>query len=300
MRNTLFTFLFTLVCLPAITQGNSPYSQIGLGNQYNSTFQSNFSMGGLGATYSSKYYINHLNPATYSQIKYTIGEFGVYNSNNFYSDGTNNGQSSTFNLGNFGFGFPLGSFGGAAVGIMPYTKMKYDYSTDDINGDNISIIRKYRGEGNINQLFIGTGFSLKNFAIGGNLKYLFGELTKEELLEFLTTDYTNVRKQDYLVVRGLSGDLGLTYTLPVGEIHQLTFGSTVSFGNQIDTKSYQIINSYTTTEVTDEGENIKIENQLTGTVLFDSENNKSNSSITLPLTYQAGISFSKNKQYYIT
>lgn len=299
MRNLTYTLAILFTYLTGNSQGNSPYSQYGLGNINPSSFQSNFAMGGLGSTYSSKYYINPLNPAGYSEMKYAIGEVGVLNSNNFYSDGNTSGTESTFNLGHFGFGFPISSFAGAAVGIMPYSKMKYDYSFEDFNSDNTPIIRKFRGIGNVNQLFLGTGFKIKQLSVGVNAKYLFGELTQAELLEFLTSDFTNIRKQDFTLIRGWNFNTSANYDFNIGEEHLLTVGSNFEFGKNLNTYEYQIINNYSAQEVTEDGENILIENHSGGTILNTTENDKKKSSVFLPQKYQAGIGFSKKNKYYV-
>ena len=299
MHKLLLTLVTLSFCFSGYSQGNSPYSQYGLGNNNPSSFQSNFAMGGLGATYSSKYYINPLNPAGYSNIKYAVGEVGVLNSNNFYTNGTSSGTESTFNLGHFGFGFPISSFAGAAVGILPYSKMKYNYSFEDLNTDNVPIVRKFRGEGNINQLFLGLGFKIKQFSIGANAKYLFGELTQAELLEFLTSDFTNIRKQDFTLVRGWNFNTSINYDFNLGEEHLLTFGSNFDFGKKINTYEYQIINNYLAQEVTEDGENILIENHTGGTVLNTTEDDKTKSNVFLPQKYQAGIGLVKKNKYYI-
>lgn len=106
MLKVVLGSIFTLMLLHSFGQGNSPYSELGMGSVNKSTFQSNFGMGGLNATYDSKYFINPENPASYSKIKYTVGEAGVYYSNNYYSDSTGNGTNNTFNLGHLDSHFP--------------------------------------------------------------------------------------------------------------------------------------------------------------------------------------------------
>lgn len=291
--------LLSLMCFNVLGQGNSPYSELGIGGLSNSNFQSNFSTGGLSTTNNSKYFINPENPASYGKIKYTLGETGLFYSNNNYSDSTGTGSNNSFNLGHFGFAFPILSNMGVALGIMPYSKMDYNYSITDLNQDNLEINRKFKGKGNLSQLFLGTGFSIKNFSFGINGKYIFGEQTKAEHLEFLNDDFTNIRSQEITLVRGFTAQAGAIYEIPIGEEHKLKIGGTFNLGNDISANKYQIINNYSTSNVLLEDEIVSVENHAEGTVLLNTESDPTKQDITLPHEYKAGISFSKNGQYYV-
>lgn len=291
--------IFSLLSVVVLGQGNSPYSELGIGGVSSSNFQSNFTTGGLSTTNSSAYFINPDNPASYAKIKYTVGEAGLAYSNNMYADSSGSGSNSSFSLGHFGMAFPLLSNLGLALGVQPYSKVDYAYQIDDLNDDNLSIRRKFKGKGNLSQVFLGTGFSLKNFSFGVNGKFIFGEQTRAEQLEFLSGDFTNIRNQEFSVVRGLSAQAGAIYELPVGEEHSLKFGGTYNLGNNISVDNYQVINNYTTSEVTLDDELISVENHTEGTVLLNTEDNPSEQNISLPHEYKAGVSFSKNGQYFI-
>lgn len=285
--------------LQIIGQGNSPYSEIGMGSEYPSSFQSNFSMGGLATTYDSKYFLNPENPASYGKLNYTVGEAGLFFSNNQYSDSTAGGSKNIFNLGHFGFGFPVSSNIGVAVGILPFSKMRYDYSRDDLTADNVPIVRKFNGKGNVSEVFFGTGAQFKNLSIGVNGKYLFGELTKAEQLQFLTSDFNNIRTREITLVRGFTIQAGMIYEVKLGEEHQLKLGGTLNLGNDISGNTYQIINNYETREVTIDGENTTIDLHEEGTILLNTENDPTVQKISLPREFKTGISFSKTNRYYI-
>jgi len=291
--------VFSFLCLNLLSQGNSPYSELGIGGISRSSFQSNFSTGGLSTTISSKHFINPENPASYAKIKYTLGEAGLFYSNNSYSDSSGTGSKNNFNLGHFGFAFPILSNMGVALGIMPYSRMDYNYSFTDVNQENLSIERKFTGKGNLSQLFLGTGFSINNFSFGVNGKYIFGEQTKAEHLEFLSGDFTNIRNQEVTLVRGFTTQAGAIYEIPIGEEHKLKLGGTFNLGNDIAANKYQIINNYTTSKASLDDETINIDNHADGTVLLNTEDDPTEQNITLPHEYKAGISFSKNGQYYL-
>ncbi len=305
MSKLTLSTLLVLSSLILVGQGNSPYSQLGIGSPSSSTFQANFSMGGVASTYKSETFLNPKNPASYSKLKYVVGEIGVFNSNNFYSNGSSSGTENTFNLGNFGFGIPLGNDAGLAIGIMPYTRSKYSYQTNDVTSDNTSIIRKFRGQGNVNQFFIGTGYSIKNLSFGINIKHLFGEITNAELLEFLTADFKNIRVQTINEIRGWDITLAANYEIEVDEEHKLTLGLTIDKGLNIGDKikssnlQYQLINNYDLLETTTTDGNVIIEDHLGGTELSNTEDNKVKSEIILPHAYRAGITYSKEKSFFL-
>jgi hypothetical protein len=291
--------LSSTICLNLLSQGNSPYSELGIGGINPSSFQSNFGTGGLSATVDSKHFINPENPASYSKLKYTVGEAGLFYSNNYYSDSAGTASNSKFSLGHFGFAFPILSNMGVALGIMPYSTMDYNYGYNDVNEDDLSINRKFKGKGNLSQLFLGTGLSIKNFSFGINGKYIFGEQTRAEQLEFLSGDFTNIRNQEITIVRGLTAQAGAIYEIPIGEEHKLKLGGTFNLGNDLSANRHNIINNYSISAAIEGDETIDVENHTEGTVLLNTESDPTKQDISLPHEYKAGVSFSKIGKYFI-
>ena len=76
--------LIIIVCshIMLVSQGNSPFSQFGPGDFYESNFQSNFAKSGIGASNYSSNTLNPINPSSYSQLTLTTGETGLYSSTN--------------------------------------------------------------------------------------------------------------------------------------------------------------------------------------------------------------------------
>ena len=281
------------------SQGNSLYSQIGIGNSNPSTFQSNFSMGGLSATTSSKYFINPNNPASYSKLKFTTGEFGVFNSNNFYSNGDSSANSTALTLGNFGFAFPLAPNAGFAVGFTPYSRMKYSYSSNEVIFGDQDAVRKFDGEGNVSNVFIGSGIAFNNFSIGINAHYLFGELTKNEHLQFASSEFLNIRNQTVTLVRGFTADFGMQYSLPVNEEHSLVIGADYGIGNTIGANYYQKVSNYIIQQGTLNDAVVDVERHDIATYLENNETTPTNGSLRLPQSFKGGVAFSKKGRYLL-
>ena len=299
MLNTPLLCLLCLLCLNLAGQGNSPYSEQGIGGISDPSFQTNWATSGLGTTLSSPYFINPENPASYSRINYTLAEAGLFYAYNQYADSSSSGADNSLNIGHFGFAFPILPKLGVALGVMPFTKMDYDYNSNDLNQDGSQIERRFRGKGNLSQVFLGTGMSVGRFSIGVNGKFIFGEQTRTEQLEFLTAGFTNIRSQEISLVRGFTGQVGAIYEIPLSEEHQLKIGGTFDLGNNISANKYQVINNYSSSKTLIDGETVSVENHDDGTILVDTEDNPEKQKISLPTSYQAGISFSKNRQYFL-
>lgn len=191
--NTIMTSKYKLTCLLlaalplfCFAQENSPYSRYGVGNLVPTSNISNRGMGGISAGVTDATTINTVNPASYSNLVYTTLDVGLeYDGRNLKSKtplGTyksNNGIISYLQLG-----FPLLNGNKKAIknntqwaitfGLKPISKINYKIQSPSHNNiDTTSIL--YEGSGGVNEAFVGTGIRLKNFSIGFNTGYLFGE-----------------------------------------------------------------------------------------------------------------------------
>lgn len=299
MRKIVSLIIIVVVAKNSYAQGNSLYSQMGVGNFNPSTFQANFSQGGLSSTVNSKYFLNPSNPASYSKLKFTVGEFGVFNSNNFYSQGDSSANQTAFHLGNFGFAFPLSSKIGMAIGFMPYSRMNYSYKQKGVIFGDQLVTQKFEGSGNISNIFFGVGGSVGNLSLGGNAQYLFGEITKAEHLQFSSTEFLNIRNQKISVIRGFSANFGAQYELDLNEENFLRFGLQYQLGNSISADYYQKVNSYIIQTTTFNDGLVEVERHDAGKTIEDTEANPINSTLKLPHQYKGGVAFGKKGSYSI-
>ncbi len=198
-----------LAALPlfCFAQENSPYSRYGIGNIVPSGNILNRGMGGISAGHTDPATINSVNPATYSNLVWTTLDVGVeYDGRNLKSNNpagsykSNNGIISYLQIG-----FPLlngnkkaekkGTSWAIAFGLKPISKINYKLNNTSRNSiDSVETI--YEGSGGVNEAFIGTALKIKNFSIGINSGYLFGEKDYNTKLIFIN-DTVNYYKDNY-------------------------------------------------------------------------------------------------------
>jgi hypothetical protein len=185
LRLTPFIGLFCFIA-PLKAQINSPFSRYGVGNElYNSQNAANQGMGGLTAAYTPNMNgafgqsINFNNPASYGGIYMTTFDIGLNLTNSILKRTTPAGkEKSTYLVPNYILvGVPLSKAKkiGFAFGLRPLTQINYsvnEYQYSESFGD--SIYTNYKGEGGINQVFLGLGKSWKYLSIGMNTGYNLG------------------------------------------------------------------------------------------------------------------------------
>jgi hypothetical protein len=185
LRLTPFIGLFCFIA-PLKAQINSPFSRYGLGNEiYNSQNAANQGIGGLTAAFTPNMNgafgqsINFNNPATYGGIYMTTFDVGLNLSNSILKRTTPAGkEKSTYLVPNYiVVGAPISKAKkiGFAFGLRPLTQINYsvnEYQFSENLGD--TVYTNYKGEGGMNQVFLGLGKSWKYLSIGMNTGYNLG------------------------------------------------------------------------------------------------------------------------------
>lgn len=180
------TFL-VLAALPlfCFAQENSPYSRYGIGNLVPTANIANRGMGGISAGTSDATTVNTVNPAAYSSLVYTTLDLGLeYDGRNLKSKNplgnykSNNGIISYLEIG-----FPLlngnkkaqknNTAWAITFGLKPISKINYKIQSSGRSVDSTETL--YEGTGGVNEAFLGTALKIKNFSMGINTGYLFGE-----------------------------------------------------------------------------------------------------------------------------
>ncbi len=223
------TFLL-LIALPlfCFSQENSPYSRYGVGNLIPSGNILNRGMGGISGGHTDPATINSVNPATYGNLLWTTLDVGLeYDGRNLKSNTppgsyrSNNGIISYLQLG-----FPLlngnkkaekkNTSWAIAFGLKPLTKINYKISSTGRNSID-SVETLYEGNGGVNEAFFGTALRIKNFSIGVNSGYLFGEKDYNTKLIFIN-DSVNYYKTNFDTKARFGGvflDAGFQYAIKI-------------------------------------------------------------------------------------
>ena len=230
-------FAFPLFCL---SQENSPYSRYGIGNLSPQGNIVNRSMGGIAAGYSDGGYneatsINNVNPASYGRIFRSTLNIAAQVDNRTIKSKSPVDKFVTHNafISYFQLGFPL-LYGnkkayekkiswGANLGLRPISNIAYKIQTGARTAiDSLATI--YEGSGGLNEAFIGSGLQLKNFAIGFNAGYTFGNKTYSTRLIFIN-DTVNYLKSNSATKTGLGG---ISFTAGAQYAYEFKKGDTVT------------------------------------------------------------------------
>ena len=215
----------------------SPYSIYGIGDISKQGTAFNKSMGGVGVATRNRRFINYLNPAavTARDSLSFMADFGLAQSNNVFRQGDLKSAHNTFNIYNFVMSFPIYRSSAFMVGITPFSDMGYDFSsveTDpNIIGNTGNISYDSFGTGSVYQLFAGAGVTFwKRLSLGAELIYYFGNLDKVTNMDYSNASYRSVNSGSDLMVRGVTGKLGLQYEQKIAGDVSVTIGATYRLG----------------------------------------------------------------------
>jgi hypothetical protein len=218
---TVLIFVFCIQTA-AFSQENSPYSRYGLGDLAPNHNIFTRGMGGISAGVVDYQSINFVNPATLANLPNTIFDIGLEadirtlkSSNPVKKFTAANSLFSYVQLA-----FPLATekmrkknIGwGMTFGLKPVTKINYKIQKVGRNTID-SIVTLYEGSGGLNQAFIGTGLKIKNFSLGINAGYMFGNKDYSTRLNFLNDSvvYYKSNSQNKTTFNGFIITGGLQY-----------------------------------------------------------------------------------------
>src|SRR5687768_13132379 len=100
--------------------GNSPYSQIGIGDINNSAFVPSIGIGGAGASHADGIHINYINPALLARNKTTVFDVGVNGQFKKIQTSTASQKDIGGNLSYLAYAFPVSRKWTLGAGLRPY------------------------------------------------------------------------------------------------------------------------------------------------------------------------------------
>ena len=273
---------------------SSPYSLFGIGNLYGVSSQMNMAIGGAAVAFSSPYFINPANPASYM----------AFDTNSFVFDGAFNLRSGTLKtvdeslktkfgtLSNLYFGFPVTKWWRASMGIMPYSQVGYEIQGNQVFENIGNLVSVYKGSGGINKAYFGSGFSpVKNLSIGINMSYLFGNIVKERALTFPDSVYfTNTMVRSTARLNKVNFDFGLMYRITMSEGKFMQFGLTYNPKQSVDGSSEQIAYTYL-------WNNTKNLEEIKDTISYERGNK---GIVELPTAFGAGFMVGSSNRWFAT
>lgn len=212
----------------------SPYTLYGIGDISQPGFTASNGMAGTTIGIRNPLSIDYYNPASLS-IRDTLSflfDFGLKQKNTYAKTNDAKTSANNLNLSHISFSFRLAPGAGIVFGLKPYSDVGYDIEQHEADplllyqmGD---ILYQYKGEGNINELFIGGGLRInKNFSVGANLIYYFGNVSRYHNTLFTTNkSYSNIYSSRKIKVGQIGFSTGAQYHGKLKENLNLTIGAT--------------------------------------------------------------------------
>ncbi|MBN2519101.1 MAG: hypothetical protein JXB17_01235 [Bacteroidales bacterium] len=253
----LLLLLFSINLFPQLT--SSPYTLFGLGQVEGYKLGVNHALGGTGIAFKTKKSLNNLNPASYSGIDSLLFFFetGIFCKATAYSTlkETQKQYDGSFNY--LSIGYRVTKWWANSIGITPYSTVGYNInSTYIIEGDLRAYSKSYTGSGGISRFYYGNSFKFnKNLAIGVNLSYIFGSITRSEILSGYTdfNDYEIDKKQ---FLNNFYLDYGLQFSI---QPNNLKYSIGLIYGNKKELKTkteYTLITAIDTINLENEKKDI--------------------------------------------
>lgn len=290
--------LFVGACLvgsavQAQTTTSSTYSQFGLGLLNRPLLPQTRGMGGISAAYrkpGSFYNINVANPAQYSAIRLTTFDGGLAGENLQRTMKGSSEKDFTASLSHLTFAVPVTKTSAMSFGLLPYSSLGYQTrSRSSVDTSTIDIIAN--GDGGLSKVYLGYGIQLnKNFSIGANASYIFGQLERTNSLEFVY-DYSaySTREQTRSSYGGFNFDYGMQYTGALSKKVRLTLGYSGTSSARLNASENLTFARYTKSASGDEG-------APRDTVYARSRENRS---INIPLMHTFGFAFEEANHWMI-
>jgi len=263
---------------------SSPYSIYGLGNLYGVSSQITGALGGTSAAFSSPFFINPANPASYMAL----------DSNSFVFDGAFNMRSGSLStielptqktrfgsLSNMYVGFPVAKWWRSSLGIMPFSSVGYEIHDLQTQEGIGRILNIYKGDGGLNKAYFGNAFSpIKNLSIGINVSYIFGNINKQTSITFPdSAAYLSTKVRSSARLNNLNFDAGLIYRVDLKDGKFMQFGLTYRPKQMVDGRAEKMAYTYVYNVSQD------IEN-LVDTISYQAGND---GTVTLPASMGAGF-----------
>jgi hypothetical protein len=235
MIKSLVCTIVILMGMTALSQSrtSSPYSFFGIGQQtFRGTIE-NRSMGGL-RTYLDSIHINLRNPAGYGKLKLTTYSIGGVHTETWASTASEKETYDATSIEYVSIGIPIGKKMGMGFGLVPFKSVGYE-----IGERNSEFYSNFTGEGSINRAYFGLGYEInKNFSLGGELRYNFGEERNSSSVALNGVQFgTNeVNETDF---SGLSLNFGLHYQTMLDDKYELQASATYTPESNITAEGFR-------------------------------------------------------------
>lgn len=225
----------------AQTTTSSPYSIFGIGELKYGGFTQHHGAGGTSIALRDQNNFSFSNPASYSNIKFTVYNAGAGLNFGKIADQKTESSTSSGNFSHFAMAFPLSTKKsmGFSFGVNQYSDVGYEIK-NTVNTDTPSYFNLYNGSGGINRLYVGYGVELvKNLSLGGNLNINFGNIQSRKYRVYPNSDQVySFSDETFYAYRGLDFDLGVQYYMQSGKKNENKISHTLGLVFRNNSKLY--------------------------------------------------------------
>lgn len=308
-----FRALLTVLCILsagfAYSQSSdiSPYSRYGIGDLQSQSSVLNFAMGGTGIAYhndaDAPFFINLKNPASYAYgfiplydstgtagLKMVAFEAGLQDNVINLSSAGQTASSNNAYLSYAALNIPLSRHFGLAMGLVPVSSEGYSITTNPvIDSDGFpsksTAQNTYQGAGGVNKVFLGAAYApCKYVSVGGNLSYLFGNLTNTEEINFNNANIFNTLKGENIGLHAFAADFGIMFTVPLWGDWTISAGATFAPAINL-TANYNIFT---------------VSQNYVGTNIDTVQDSGAVGRIKIPMMYGGGITIKEGERWTIS
>jgi hypothetical protein len=218
---------------------NSLYSAYAIGDQEEHDYTRNFGLGSTGIGRRSDFYLNELNPASYSAIPRQNFMFDVSlraQSINYKDASSLNRQAGDVNIKRLAMGFKVSNRWGMSAGFGQFSNVDYKLiSTTFI--DTSPQTTTTEGTGGVYKAYISNGVRLtKNFSVGVSTNFLFGP---NNVTENIGGDTVSTKIQRYAF--NTNFNTGILYSGMLGKNWMLGLGATYRFKTKLSYEKKLIV-----------------------------------------------------------
>jgi hypothetical protein len=284
-RSVVYTIFFLCAASGSYAQNNtSPYSIIGIGDLEKSMFDRTSGMGHAGIALSSNRFLYQGNPASYSKIDehFFYMEVSSRFKNVAYSGSAitdpTQSNSSDLQFKKITMAIKPKPHWALSFGLLPFSTSNYSfYGKKTVQGSNYTADAYYEGSGSTNQFYVANSFEItKNFSVGVQAAYLFGQLEEKETIAAAVSDTSLITTRNiYLGSPYLK--LGAQYKIKLNKKWDVSLGATVANKTRMNA-------------------NYDLEVKEESIAIISKQSFKSNY-FTIPFTYTGGVAVTYQNAY---
>ena len=297
-KKLILTLLMVVMASWAFAQADvdSPYSMFGLGQVRNKTMNAHLKgMGGVSNAMFGRTMINAENPASYAMIDTLAFLFdaSVYAKSSTFSTSSLSEQANCASFDYVAMGFAPTKWWKVAVGAQPYSNVGYNTVTSFSDPVLGHYQQSFQGEGGLNQVFLGNAFRLgKNFAVGANVNYVFGDSKSTTTLSYPDSTFIICsRRSNDVMISSFMFDYGLMYT---GKLNSdLTLGIGLTYNQKVNLKGSQTLFIRSVEAGVDQENAVEY---LIDTIAYKKDKN---AQFTMPHGFGFGVSLQKNNRWTV-